>query len=111
MRPLRTQSSTATTAGTNRFNLGLPIGQRLRTIRVVNETKGWTAISVGLVKRGDVTSGLSVGLINREIQPGNSDIGWDGDIIVTSDYPDVSAEFLNADADDVLVITVGVENV
>lgn len=110
MRPLRAQTSTTTTAGTNRFNLGLSVGLRLRYIRVINETKGWTTISANLARRGDITTTNTVGVINRVIQAGNRDVAWDGDVLITDDYPDVSAEFLDADAGDVLVITVGVED-
>lgn len=110
MRPLRAQRSTATTAGTNRFNLGLSAGLRLRYIRIINETKSWTTLSANLARRGDVTSNITVGLINRVIQAGNRDVTWDGDVLITDDFPDISADFFDADAGDTLILTAGVED-
>lgn len=109
MRPLR--NGAIATAGTNTVLLGLSTTSRLRTIRIVNETKGFTTISAELVKRGDRTTTNTVGLINRVIQPGDRDVGWDGDIIITPDFPDIRATFFDADLADVLVITCGVEDV
>ncbi len=107
MKPLR--RTLPATAGTNRWNLGLSRGDRLRFIRIINETKGWTTLSASLARRGDVTSTETVGLINRVIQAGNRDVKWDGDVIIEDALTDITAEFLDADLADTLVLTLGVE--
>ncbi len=83
---------------------------RLRTIRVINETKGWTTVSASLARQGDTTTSMTVGLINRVIQAGNRDVKWDGNLVIADELIALSVEFLNADLGDTLVATVGFES-
>lgn len=88
----------------------LPTEAKLRVVNVYNEGTGWLQTNIEIMRMGDKDdSAETIALKHRELQRGNKDVHWEGDIELSDDFRKIRGSVENIVTGDVLHITVGYE--